>query len=512
MRPSDIFLSAFRFLIPPALILPAYVYLYPALQGCSFPVASPGEAACYFGDTPRPAVEVEIAPIRLLTLADPQLEGDSSLPDPDAPLFPGLGRWREDGMQRAVIGLVAEDVPRLLAGYRKRLDLWGNDLYLAHVYRTMMWWTDPTHTVVLGDLLGSQWIDDAEFEKRSDRFWNTVFRGGHKIGRDVTESSREAEVLSWNKAWKHRIIAVAGNHDIGYAGDINPQRIERFEKHFGSVNWQTKFRLNASIPRFQQSRWNPIGSIFQEAAVPELQITVLNSMNLDSPAWDDNLRQQSLAFWNQLSNKLRTDSGANEATGHIVLTHIPLHKKAGICVDPPYFSYFPADQGGGIREQNHLSEAISLEMVSNLTRSGHAGAIVLNGHDHEGCDTYHYLYHDHNPPGEDVYVGHLEFRAARWRDVAKDRTEDWIQGIREITVRSMMGEYGGNAGLLSAWFDEDAAQWRFEYASCMFGVQHIWWGVHIFVLVEVGLGLVGAVCWILERREDGRVLEKMKKA
>jgi hypothetical protein len=44
----------------------------------------------------------------------------------------------------------------------------------------------------------------------------------------------------------------------------------------------------------------------------------------------------------------------------------------------------------------------------------------------------------------------------------------------------MMGEYGGNAGLLSVWFDPDPAvnEWRYTITTCAAGVQHIWWAVH----------------------------------
>lgn len=57
--------------------------------------------------------------------------------------------------------------------------------------------------------------------------------------------------------------------------------------------------------------------------------------------------------------------------------------------------------------------------------------------------------------------------------------------MREITVRSMMGDYEGNAGLLSAWFDEEAWEWRAGYAACRLGPHHGWWVVHVVDLVTV---------------------------
>ena len=78
-----------------------------------------------------------------------------------------------------------EDVPNELSSLRKRLDLWGNDFYLAHVYRTMDWWAEPTHVTVLGDLVGSQWISDAEFDRRGRRFWDRVFKGAERVSDEL---------------------------------------------------------------------------------------------------------------------------------------------------------------------------------------------------------------------------------------------------------------------------------------------------------------------------------------
>ena len=72
--------------------------------------------------------------------------------------------------------------------------------------------------------------------------------------------------------------------------------------------------------------------------------------------------------------------------------------------------------------------------------------------------------------------------------------QEKIPGRREITVRSMMGDFGGNAGLLSLWFDYDAWEWQYEYVDCPLGRQHFWWLVHILDLMLVTnvmlLGLV----------------------
>ena len=515
MRVSSPFFALFRFLLPPAIIVTACLYLYPPFLDCSFPPAKPGEAGCAVPGKQKDAIPAEIAPFRLLTFGDPQLEGDTSLPDLNALTFPSLqklGSRLKDGdlaaSSASARAVFTEDLPKLLQGYRKRLDIWGNDLYLAHIYRSVSWWTQPTHTVVLGDLLGSQWIGDEEFKRRSDRFWRRVFKGAEKVPRAVTDVSGRTEVLSRDGAWKKRVIVVAGNHDIGYAGDLDQHRIDRFEDTFGRVNWEISFKL-------ENTTWQGAGALKLgpspfEKNPPELRLVIFNSMNLDEPALKPDLLQQSRGFVNdQLYNTNRDKLGG---TATVVLTHIPFHKEAGICVDAPFFSYFPHDQGGGIKEQNHLSQGTSCHILSGLAGREHQGdAIVLNGHDHEGCDTYHYRTATETDPGSSEPD---QWQAKQYQLARSEVTNNSMVGIREITVRSMMGSFGGVAGFLSGWFDEELQEWKFEYSSCKVGVQHIWWAVHVLDLVVIGLGLAGVAMSLWEgigTRGNKNEVTKLKK-
>lgn len=487
MRISNLLFALFRFLLLPALIGIIYLYLYPAIQNCQFPLARPPSTVRHFdGSTSSPGAAAEIAPFRLLALGDPQLEGDTSIPRPRSkePLW---SRLRDEG----VGPLIKADLGTVLQGYRKRVDLWGNDLYLAHIYRSVRWWTQPSHTVVLGDLLGSQWIGDEEFTRRGERFWNRVFKHGEKVPRSITDVNGRFEILGNDDRWKRRIMAVAGNHDVGYAGDIDEGRIGRFEEAFGRVNWEIRFRLNDSaIPTDSRATMGVIRT--QTTPVPELRVVILNTMNLDSPALEPGLQQQSLDF---LHEHIAIIPRAEPHSATVLLTHIPLNKDAGVCVDAPFFSYFPSDQGGGIKEQNHLSPEISRKILDGLARDG--SAVILNGHDHEGCDTLHTIAESSASSPEESWSAsrHVPFRAVPAN----------LTSIREITVRSMMGSFSGNAGLFSAWFDREMGIWRFEYDVCVLGVQHIWWAVHVLGLIEVGLG-VGAVLFaVLEVLYDRKV-------
>ncbi|KAF2261411.1 hypothetical protein CC78DRAFT_535702 [Lojkania enalia] len=530
MQLSRFFFSVALLLFPLCLIATTWLYSYPPLHGCNFPHASPNSSA----------------PFRLLALGDPQLEGDSSLPKPGAHVFPSLeflvrnvrkaGTWKRRWyfLKGAARDALTKDLPKWGKGVRKRIDLWGNDLYLAHIVRCTRWWTRPTHVAVLGDLLGSQWIGDEEFERRAGRYWDTVFRGMEKVPEEIMGGVEDegdrglwgstTEVLGHNKSWENRVINIAGNHDIGYAGDLDEGRIRRFEKAFGKVNWDIAFEL----PHEPNSA--------NDSKPPALRLVVLNSMNLDTPALSEPLQQSTYSFLNHIISTSRPVTSRTHAT--ILLTHIPLHKTPGICYDSPFFSFFHT--GSGIQEQNMLSEHGSktiLEGIFGLSSNPHAEGqglgrhgIIINGHDHEGCDVIHYIPQseeyqpscvdpiepveastDHPVDGSNSPIPYEAKWGAFRLPVSPSRPEKPVYplakvipctlgeetpAIREITLRSMMGDFSGYAGFLSAWFDEDKGEegeWRLEFTTCGVGIQHWWWGVHIMnliLLVFLGMGVI----------------------
>lgn len=506
-------------LLPVAIAATLLLYLYPVFQRCAFPLPPP------HGSDPRAAFldaasrhvpfldgEAPRAPFRLLALGDPQLEGDTSIPNAYLGVVPHLKSAAKhlssktkhaslrDRLRRVCHDLVDfyfEDIPNELTSLRKRLDLWGNDLYLAHVYRTMDWWAEPTHVTVLGDLVGSQWIDDAEFSRRGKRFWDRVFKGAERVADDLAAYPADEYDLAGFldgsdedlPRWRRRLINVAGNHDIGYAGDLTPARLARFERVFGKASYELRFELPVSDPALNATIFDPETNPDSTRLVPELRIVVANDMNLDTPARSAPLQDETYAFINAV-----IDTGsAVEFEGHftVVLTHIPFYKDAGTCVDAPYFDFFPAEEGGGVREQHMLSYDASrgfLEGIYGLSGNPKAAGrgkgrrgIVLNGHDHAGCDTWHFVNQTNGT------VGERRWEARRWRDAMGEGIpgREGHPGVREVTVRSMMGDYEGNSGLLSAWFDEEVWEWRAEYAKCRLGPHHGWWVVHVVDLIAV---------------------------
>ncbi|KAF2014056.1 hypothetical protein BU24DRAFT_425055 [Aaosphaeria arxii CBS 175.79] len=544
-------------LLPPCLLSTTWLYLYPQLHSCAFPTPNGDNNNNH--NISRKQPHPHEAPFRLLALGDPQLEGDSSLPSPDEPLLPSLSDLFSAStfpdLKSALHSLLTADVPAAFHSQRKRLDLLGNDYYLAHIVRSLRRHTHPTHVAVLGDLLGSQWVSDEEFERRAGRYWGRVFKGmervpeGYMWGDDRSKWESKREVLGADEKWEDRVINIAGNHDVGYAGDLDEDRVERFERAFGRVNWDLWLEYPAADEKI--SIYNDDAHDGQEEEsrddVPALRLVILNTMNIDVPALSDDLQRSTYDFLNHIiTTSLPVESSSHST---VLLTHIPLHKESGTCVDAPLFTFF-SGHPQGIKEQNMLSEHSSKTILEGIFGlSGNADGpnrglgrkgVIINGHDHEGCDVIHYhsslpwspnavdernedsaeTYCETSPAGDAICYGNAtspqdndsppSWRAIRTPSLpprlpltSPPPNNDPIPSLREVTLRSMMGSFGGRAGFLSAWYDTESREWRLEIASCGLGVQHWWWGVHIadFVLVLVAVSAVMA--WGVERVVGG---------
>ena len=362
---------------------------------------------------------------------------------------------------------------------------------------------------------------DDEFYWRAHRFWNRVFKGGERVPDDVAMFPADEYDLTGylstsgpandSEVWTKRIINVAGNHDIGYAGDINTNLTGRFEDAFGKINYELRFELPLTNKSLTNTLFDALDNPLSDRLVPELRLVVLNDMNLDTPALSPELQDDTYSFINSVINT----ASAVQFRGHytLILTHVPLYKPDGVCVDSPLFTFH--DHDGTLKEQNQLSLAASkgfLEGILGISGNKDAPAngqgrrgIILNGHDHEGCDTWHYINQSfveeetlvQAEDGEfEIERKQREWEVKRYKQAKKEAIigRDDMPGVREVTVRSMMGEFGGNAGLLSVWFDEEEWEWKAEYATCPMGTQHLWWVVHFmdFFVILGAVALAGA--------------------
>ncbi|KKZ66064.1 hypothetical protein EMCG_08177 [[Emmonsia] crescens] len=570
-------------LLPISITSTVYLYLYPIFHGCNFPptTSSPSNTLSppAILNTLRQHVDIphlgtshytQTAPFRLLVLADPQLEGDTSLPNPNNALLKRLAGYREAitsadswvGVLSAIQGSLRDtllvDIPRTLSAVRKRLDLFGNDFYLAHIYRSLHWWSKPTHVTVLGDLIGSQWVTDGEFEWRAWRYWNRVFGGGARVDDEITVTGSEdvhgkdvkvvEDLLDMQGdgsarspgPWENRIINVAGNHDIGYAGDISEARMERFDRAFGRANWDIRFQYRAMAQdNLTTSHEGTHSGADALTTTPSIHLIVLNSLVLDTPALSPPIQKHTYDFINDVIQR-RSYPVEDRSAFTLLLTHLPLHKHEGVCTDAPNFVFYdegdenlPEDQeprfkAGGLREQNHLSQHAShygilqglFGMSGNLDAAARGmgrNGLVLTGHDHVGCDVMHFVNRSMIPaddPERDIVPG-WSWAATRYPGSSASPSSlpspspDNTPRIREVTLRSMMGEYGGNAGFLSLWFDSDPSvrEWRYEISTCQLGVQHIWWAVHILVIVTAILFVVSGMLSVWGRMFGARASE-----
>ena len=128
--------------------------------------------------------------------------------------------------------------------------------------------------------------------------------------------------------------------------------------------------------------------------------------------------------------------------------------------------------------------------------------IILTGHDHEGCDVYHYGFKNSS-----------EWYAKRWgsKEAKEALTDEDVPGMREVTVRSMMGEFGGHAALVSAWWDAKEGKWEIEVGGCDLGVQHIWWAVHIIDFIAIIAVLATCIAYLVEVKMDPHLVQKTRK-
>ncbi|CCK69930.1 Ted1p KNAG_0D01790 [Huiozyma naganishii CBS 8797] len=357
--------------------------------------------------------------------------------------------------------------------YRSRLDIFGNDHFLGHIYSTMSKRLHPDYVVVMGDLFSSQWIGDSEFYNRTRRYVSRLFHrdttpleaiqrenhdedGLYKVDWDAwgKQFEREAQnntfqfgfqdIHSWDpQRDEFLMVNLTGNHDVGYSGDATYQHLARFQQIFGKDNYWIEY--NAGTDK----AW---------------RIVVLNDLLLEGPALQPEFVQYTWEFLYQLFER-------NFDGSTVLLTHIPFHKEEGLCYDGPELRYYPEVferepyKANLLRSQNHISEEVT-NKVFNLVFSNDKPGIVLVGHDHEGCEV---VYNRFNDQGEWV--------------AAKDTVEGADYHLKEVTVRSMMGEFNGNTGLLTGHFNTNQKQWEWTFTLCPFAIQHAWWFAKAAALV-----------------------------
>lgn len=442
-----------------AFALNLYIYTYPSLnpQACSWKDAPPTRIDIpWLGDLIETHILDKFAPrpdplesIRLLAIGDPQINGN----------------WPK-------------------TPYIKRFDNYGNDYYLGHIYDVMKKRLHPTHVAVLGDLFLSQWISDSEFYNRTRRYLTRLYPQPENHTKEIFEVLDRHENLDWNAYLNHiksispneafdyhfentydwidpsvstyqdepLFINLTGNHDVGYSGDATWQHMTRWARLFGKDNFYIEY--HRGTPR-------------------AYRLVVLNLLFLEGPA----LQPEFLEYTYHFLEKLEARKFEGQT---ILLTHIPFYKKEGLCVDGPKHIYYTEEtlkrepyKLGNLRAQNHLSYDVSQRVLDAVFGNSDKPGIILTGHDHEGC----YNVYDKNPEtGEWVAAPDKKHHGSAQTNY-----------VQEVTVRAVMGEYGGNMGLMTGTFNKYAEEWEYHYSACPFIVQHVWWATKVILVVELFL-------------------------
>lgn len=370
-----------------------------------------------------------------------------------------------------------------LTSYIKRLDNYGNDYYLGHIYKIMNRRMHPSHVAVMGDMFSSQWILDSEYYNRTYRFVERLFNRPIKHKKTVLDTHARHENYNWQewlekekaldptKRYQSRVyddvydwydlsqkypsfheplfINITGNHDIGYSGDATWQHMARFHLLFGQNNYIINY--NKGTPE-------------------EWRLIVLDSLTLEGPALQEEFRNYTWSFLSHLNETANRDFHGTT----VLFTHIPFYKKEGLCVDGPEHRYYVNNtnepyKNGKLRSQNQLLFDTTQKVLNAIFPENSKNGIVLTGHDHYGCDDWYNMIN------------------GTWT-ASKNITNDGERfPVREIVVKSMMGDFDGQTGVLTGHFDYKKSNWVFAFSYCSFVVQHWWWAAKVTFLIAVFL-------------------------
>lgn len=438
-----------------AVVLHVYIYTYPSTHApqCHWareyrPKQAPFIQTVldmpYIGDLlttylvaetePRPVV----ADIRLMAVGDPQINGNW----PSTP-------------------------------YLKRLDNYGNDYYLHHIYKLMKGRLGPSHVALMGDLVSSQWIGDSEFFNRTRRMAQRIYtrpRDQAQLEFDFIDTHTDTDwmgfyhqflqdmdhgvyddpatyhyedVTNWydSESQEPLFLNVTGNHDVGY-GDATYQHMSRWRKLFGRDNFWIEYDNGTDHP------W---------------RIVMLNSLALDGPMLQPEFKDSTWKFVEVLEQRAYNGST-------ILLTHIPMHKDKGLCYDGPNVELYAASgchgcdptRVGLLKSTNFISPYASQRVLNAVFANGKPG-IILTGHDHYGCENY------------------INYKDGEWTASKTNGT----RYVKEVTVRSMMGDFDGATGIMTGMFNQNSKEWVFEYSECRFVVQHVWWAAQVTLALAI---------------------------
>ncbi|KAL4922408.1 hypothetical protein BDW62DRAFT_172457 [Aspergillus aurantiobrunneus] len=302
------------------------------------------------------------------------------------------------------------------------------DQYMRRSFWSLQHTLDPDSVLFLGDLFdgGREWgtshstSPEERWRKYKDDFWKQEF---HRFVRIFVDPWIKQETHSTNPRGRRLIATLPGNHDLGFGSGVQVPVRDRFETFFGKGNrvdvignhsFVSVDTVSLSAMDQPDPQTGSTGAGSGDGKRPNQQIwqqseDFLNAMKVHrGRAEMDELRFLGAPRKGRLFNYEVTKVTAPavhqedepEFIGFpaILLTHVPLYRKAGTPCGPLRERY-PASADGleedeqnalkissGYQYQNVLTKTISNDIVSKV---GPNLVQVYSGDDHDYCEITH---------------------------------------------------------------------------------------------------------------------------
>lgn len=304
------------------------------------------------------------------------------------------------------------------------------DQYLRRSFSLIQRNFGPDSVLFLGDLFdgGREWATgttsspDERYRKYKDSFWKKEYS---RFGRIFSDQFKEGDALSRDPLGRRMIASLPGNHDLGFGSGIQIPVRDRFQTFFGkgnrvdvlgnhtfvSVDTVSLSAMDQPDPQTGSTgAGSGDGKSPNEAIWKEAE-EFLDQMNLHRAKAETHelksLRSQTEGYqFNHAAVEINEPSHGqlpqSETVGlpAILLTHVPLYRKAATPCGPYREHYPPSSSdeelqedeqnslkiGGGYQYQNVLTQTISNDLVSKV---GSNLVHVYSGDDHDYCEVVH---------------------------------------------------------------------------------------------------------------------------
>ncbi|KAL5357353.1 hypothetical protein BJX96DRAFT_11213 [Aspergillus floccosus] len=304
------------------------------------------------------------------------------------------------------------------------------DQYLRRSFSSIQRTFGPDSVVFLGDLFdgGREWgtrdssSPEKRYQKYKDSFWKDEY---HRFVKIFADQWNDGDWATSDPRGRRMISSLPGNHDLGFGSGIQIPVRDRFQAFFGkgnrvdiignhtfvSIDTVSLSAMDQPDPETGSSGTGSGDGVQPNERIWKEPEEFLNSMKVHRGKAEAKelrmLRNQSEGHL--FDHKVVDD--VSQPTLHrdtpledsdfpaILLTHVPLYRKAGTPCGPLRERYPPSSEeeleeddrnaitiGSGYQYQNVLTPSISKDLVSKI---GPNLVHVYSGDDHDYCEISH---------------------------------------------------------------------------------------------------------------------------